>query len=172
MKYLFKQDGFYYFRRKIPKTSKNFTFALNTKNAKIAQSIVSLFLHKSEPTFQIIKNQNKDNIMENYEDILILLMEYRKQALVEYGKMEEERHKQFSCTSKKGKLRDGGHPKCIKKWLKILQDSVYTLESKETRKYFDEIFDRTGIDRNLYNKLSTDVSIPLNHTSLNGIIHL
>lgn len=155
MKYLFVQDTYYHFRRRIPKTSKNFTFKCKTKNAKIATRISILFLTKAEPLFQILKSESAPEIMENFQKIMDLLLEYRDQALIEYGDIEKERHVQFTCVSKKGKKRDGGHPKCIKKWLKTLQDAVYSSDPNNNYKlFFNDIFKRTRIDASLYDTLS------------------
>lgn len=157
MTYLLLQDKNYYFRRKIPNTSKSFTFSLKSKNAKIASKVISLFLSRAEPLFQSLKTEKRDDIMSNMETILNLLGDYRVLALEEYSKIEEARHKQFQCVSKKGKERDGGHPKCIKKWLKILQDCVYSPNSKyNLSEYFDDIFKRTGIDLGLLQALTNE----------------
>ena len=155
MKYLLVQQNNCYFRRKISKTSKLYTFSLKSKNVKIASKVISLFLIKAEPLFQALKEETKEEIMNNFETILKLLDEYKTLALEEYSTFEEERHKQFSCSSKKGVKRDGGHPKCIKKWLKILEDSVFSTEPTHNyREYFDDIFNRTKIDRVLLKPLT------------------
>ena len=153
MKYLLLQDDNYYFRRKIPKTSISFTFSLKSKNAKIASKLISLFLIRAEPLFQALKTEMKEDIMNNMEQLEDLLSTYQKEALIEYSTLEIERHKALSCISKKGKKRDGGHSKCIKKWLKKFQDAVYSPDDK-LEVYFNEIFKRTGISKKLLSKLS------------------
>jgi len=155
MKYLLVQQNNCYFRRKIPKTSKLYTFSLKSKNVRIASKVISLFLIRAEPLFQALKQESKEEIMSSFETILDLLNEYRELALEEYSTFEEERHKQFSCSSKKGIKRDGGHPKCIKKWLKILEDSVFSTDpTHDYREYFDDVYNRTKIDRALLKSLT------------------
>ena len=157
MKYLIQQNGYYYFRRKIPSTAKNFTFSLKTKNAKIATKIVALFLHKSASIFLLLKNEKGISVMDNLYKIEELLEGYKKEALLEYSQIEKERHKQFVCTSKKGKKRDGGHPKCIEKWLKILQETVYGIDAQySANELFGKIFPRTNIDKVLVDSLSEE----------------
>ena len=159
MKYLLLQDGNYYFRRKIPKTQKSFTFSLKSKNARIATKLISLFLAKAEPLFQTLKIENRKNILNNLNTIIELLENYKKKALIEYSLFEKERHKALSCTKKNGKKQDGGHPKCIKKWLKTYQNVVFSdmYENKnEIEQYSQEIFKRTNISENLLNHLSFD----------------
>lgn len=157
MKYLLQQDGNYYFRRKIPKTSQSYTFSLKSKNAKIASQVISLFLQRAEPLFHLLKMEKREDIVSNLETILKLLDDYKILALEEYSDIEKARHKHFKCVSKKGKERDGGHPKCIKKWLKILEDSVYSLNPIYNHSdYFQKIFKRTGIDKKLLGDLSQE----------------
>lgn len=157
MKYLFIQDSYYHFRRRIPNTTKNFTFKCKTQNGRIAIKIAALFLSKAEPLFQILKSESTAEIMDNFQIIMDLLLEYRDKALIEYSEFEKERHTQFTCVSKKGKQLDGGHPKCIKKWLKTLQDAVYSSDPENNYKlYFNDIFKRTGIDELLYDTLSSE----------------
>lgn len=157
MKYLFIQDSYYHFRRRIPNTTKNFTFKCKTKNGRIAIKITALFLSKAEPLFQILKSESTAEIMDNFQIIMNLLLEYRDKALIEYSEFEKERHTQFTCVSKKGKQLDGGHPKCIKKWLKTLQDAVYSSDPENNYKlYFNDIFKRTRIDESLYDTLSSE----------------
>jgi len=151
MKYLLLQDNNYYFRRKIPKTSQSYTFSLKSKNAKLASKVINLFLIRAEPLFQSLKSETSEDIVSNLETIIELLENYKVEALVEYSTFEEERHIALSCVSKKGKKRDGGHNKCIKKWLKIFKEVVFSGDANE---YAEEIFKRTGIDRKLLNTLT------------------
>lgn len=153
MKYLLLQDNNYYFRRKIPKTSQTYSFSLKSKNAKLAIKVINLFLIRAEPLFQSLKSETSENIMSNLETIVELLEKYKVDALVEYSNLEKERHIALSCVSKKGKQRDGGHDKCIKKWLKVFKEAVYTETVEE---HFEEIFSRTGIDKQLLDTLTAD----------------
>lgn len=153
MKYLLLQDNNYYFRRKIPKTSQSYTFSLKSKNAKLASKVINLFLLRAEPLFQSLKSETSEDVMSNLETIIQLLENYKEEALIEYSPLEEARHKHLTCVSKSGKKRDGGHKKCIKKWLKIFEEAVYTTED-DIDKYFEEIFSRTGIDKGLLEGLT------------------
>jgi len=154
MRYIIKQNGNYYFRRKITKTNLNFTFSLKTKNVKIAIKKVSIFLKYTEYFFKELKFINKEEIMDNIKDIQDILHKYEEKALEEYSELEEKRHNHFTCTKKNGKVRDGGHPKCIKKWLKTLKEATFAEENSEHIKLFEKIFQRTGIDKNFYKNLS------------------
>jgi hypothetical protein len=51
MKYIYKDGTYYFFKRKIPYTNKNYSFSLRTKNLKIAKLIVGLFLKEAESLF-------------------------------------------------------------------------------------------------------------------------
>ena len=129
VRYIIKQNGTYYFRRKIPCTLKNFTFSLKTKNGKIALQKVAYFLRYAEPLFIDLKFLSKEEIMSNISQILIILQEYKREALKEYSKLDEDRHSDFTCEKKNGDIRDGGHPKCIKKWLKTLKEAVFSKQN-------------------------------------------
>jgi hypothetical protein len=155
MKYLLLQDNNYYFRRKLPKTSQSFTFSLKSKNAKIAYKVISLFLIRAEPLFQLLKIEKREDIVSNLETIIKLLEDYKNEALIEYSSLERERHKALSCISKSGKKRDGGHSKCIKKWLKIYKEAVFSCDDK-IEQYFKEILGRTGISETFLKGLSSD----------------
>lgn len=157
MKYIVKQNGCYYFRRKIPTTTKNFTFSLKTKNVKIAQKKLALFLNKATPLFVILRNQEKGAILASLTDIEKLFEQYRQEALVEYSELEKERHQHLTCVSKKGKQRDGSHPKCLKKWLNRFQDVIASsTDNPDINVLFDEVFKRTKIDNTALDNLSDD----------------
>jgi len=68
MRYIMKQNGRYYFRRKIPKTIHNYTFSLNTKNVKIALKKVACFLRYSEHVFIDLKYLSKEEVMSSIVD--------------------------------------------------------------------------------------------------------
>ena len=88
---------FYYFRRKIPNTSKTYSFSLKSKNAKIASKVISFFLVKAAPLFQVLKTEKSEDIVSSLETIIELLEKYKEEALVEYTNFEEERHIALSC---------------------------------------------------------------------------
>jgi len=157
MQYLLKQNDSFYFRRRIPTTTKNITLSLETKNGKIAKQKLALLLHKTTPLFLVLKNQDKDEILKNLDEIRELFEQYGREALVEYSELEKERHKHLTCVSKKGKQRDGSHPKCIKKWLKKFQDTVAgDVDNPEVEMLFSEVFKRTKLDSSLLDDLSDD----------------
>ncbi len=157
MQYLLKQNDSFYFRRKIPTTTKNITFSLETKNGKIAKQKLALFLHKATPLFLVLKNQDKDEVLKNLDDIRDIFEQYGKEALIEYSELEKERHKHLICVSKKGKKRDGSHPKCIKKWLKKFQDTIAgDVDNPEVDTLFNEVFRRTKLDGAILDNLNDD----------------
>ncbi len=153
MKFIFKQNNIYYFRRKIPKTSYNFTFSLKTKNSKTALNKASIFLRLCEHIFLELKYLPKEEIMANINEIQKIFSDYKKRALEEYSDIEEARHNHFTCKSK-GEEFDGGYPKCIKKWLKTIKKMVFRRQNDEYIELFEKIFERTGIDRNFYENLN------------------
>ena len=153
MKFIFKQNNIYYFRRKIPKSSYNFTFSLKTKNYKVALNRASIFLRFCEHIFLELKYLQKEDIMANIKEIQEIFYEYKKRALEEYSEIEEARHNHFTCKSK-GEEFDGGYPKCIKKWLKTIKKMVFRRQNDEYIELFEKIFERTGIDRDFYENLN------------------
>lgn len=153
VKFMFKQNNIYYFRRKIPKSSYNFTFSLKTKNYKVALNKASIFLRLSEHIFLELKYLPKEDIMANIKEIQEIFYEYKKRALEEYSEIEEARHNHFTCKSK-GEEFDGGYPKCIKKWLKTIKKMVFRRQNDEYIELFEKIFERTGIDRDFYENLN------------------
>ena len=155
LRYIIKQNGCYYFRRKIPNSTYNFTFSLKTKNSKIAIKKAAYFLRYVEHFFIELKILAKEEIQMNLEEIQNVLEEYKNKALTEYSELETQRHSDFTCKKKKnGKTREGGHPKCIKKWLKTLKEAAFSEDNKEVDELFGRIFKRTNIEKNYFNKLS------------------
>ena len=91
MKYIYKDGTYYFFKRKIPYTNKNYSFSLRTKNLKIAKLIVGLFLKEAESLFFALKALTKDEVLDIYKQIDTLLDEYKQRALIEYSKLEKTR---------------------------------------------------------------------------------
>lgn len=154
MRYIMKQNGRYYFRRKIPKTIHNYTFSLNTKNVKIALKKVACFLRYSEHVFIDLKYLSKEEVMSSINEIQEILRDYKQKALIEYSELEEARHNDFLCEKKNGSIQDGGHPKCIKKWLKTLKEAVFSKQNDKYLELFERIYQRTGIDKAFFENLS------------------
>ena len=154
MRYIIKQNGRYYFRRKIPRTIHNYTFSLNTKNVKIALKKVACFLRYSEHVFMDLKYLSKEEVMSSINEIQEILRDYKQKALIEYSELEEARHNDFLCEKKSGSIQDGGHPKCIKKWLKTLKEAVFSKQNDKYLELFERIYQRTGIDKAFFESLS------------------
>lgn len=154
MRYLIQQNGIYYFRRRIPKSNRNFTFSTRSRNVRIALGVTTMFLTLSDPLFCFLKTFEKDHIMENMKKILELLEEYQQRAIQEYGEEEKSRHADLTCIDENGRKLQGGHPHCIEIWLRNLQDAV--LAGDVDDETFRRIFRRTGISEELYDELSSD----------------
>jgi integrase len=140
MKYIFKtKQGYYKFCRKIPNTKIQFIFSLKTKNAKISRKIVNKFLIKSNHYFLHLQNLGKKEIMSKIQEIQNILYDYRKEALQEYSKLEEDRHKHF-----KYKDMDGSHPEALNYWSKELHNYVCSRKTeKQTQELTKQILKRS-----------------------------
>jgi hypothetical protein len=101
MKYIYKDGTYYFFKRKIPYTNKNYSFSLRTKNLKIAKLIVGLFLKEAESLFYILKSMSKEEVLNIYEKMHTVLNEYKDKALIEHQgtkDLEKLRMKDFKHT--------------------------------------------------------------------------
>ena len=101
MKYIYKDGSYYFFKRKIPYTNKNYGFSLRTKNLKIAKLIVGLFLKEADSLFYILKSMPKEEILDIYEQMETILNEYKEKALIEHKgikDLEKKRMKDFRHT--------------------------------------------------------------------------
>lgn len=120
MKYVFKTDlGYYKFSRKIPNSKKLFSFSLKTQNLKVAKKITNSFLLKSHDYFLFIQDLTKEDVVNQFNEIVAALNEYKKAALVEYSKLEQDRHTHFTYEG-----ADGSHPEAIKYWLSEMQEHI------------------------------------------------
>ncbi len=160
MKYIYKDGTYYFFKRKIPYTNKNYSFSLRTKNLKIAKLIVGLFLKEAESLFFALKALTKDEVLNIYQQIDSLLDEYKQRALIEYSKLEKTRqealkHSFYSEEHNKRITRDCSHPTVIEYWQNHFQDAIGG-SSLQAKALFKKIFKRTDLPRDFYGKLSND----------------
>jgi integrase len=158
MKYIYKDGTYYFFKRKIPYTNKNYSFSLRTKNLKIAKLIVGLFLKEAESLFYILKSMSKEDILNTFEQIDTLLKEYKKRALIEYSELEKSRqealkHSFYSEEHGKTITRDASHPVVIEYWQNHFQDAI-SGSSQQVKALFKKILKRTDLPRDFYKSLS------------------
>ncbi|MEA2047265.1 MAG: hypothetical protein U9O64_02315, partial [Campylobacterota bacterium] len=147
MKHLYLENGTYFFKRKIPLTKKNFSTSLKTGNLETAQYILATIIPKINLIFDFCKAQNMTE-EEQFDLMTKIIRSYVKEAWIENGKLEKLRHKAFTTITKKGKKRDGGHPKAIeKKLLPFVQDCIYDIEGDEANKLVEEILQRSNISK-------------------------
>lgn len=124
MQYLFKNGSSYIYKRRIPLTNKFYTFSLGTKNVKKAKKIIKKFNRLSFALFNYLKYKAKDSEV-NLSEVYEILDKYRQEALVEYSKLETDRHTDLGKLFKTytedplfGKtLLDGSSPEVIQKAL-------------------------------------------------------
>ena len=158
MKYIYKDRTYYFFKRKIPYTNKNYSFSLRTKNLKNAKLIVGFFLKEAESLFYILKSMTKEDILNTFEQIDALLKEYKQRALIEYSDLEKSRqealkHSFYSEEHGKRITRDASHPVVIEYWKNHFQD-VIGGSSNQVKALFKAIFKRTDLPRDFYKSLS------------------
>lgn len=124
MKYLYKKNRYYFYKRRIPNT--NYFYSFNTKltNSKKASKLVIIFNKLTRDIFDYIKSQGK-LVPFNITEIINVLDDYKEQALIEGKELEELRHNHLSELFKiekedplLGKIRlSGGQPEVIDKAL-------------------------------------------------------
>ena len=124
MKYLYKKNRYYFYKRRIPNT--NYFYSFNTKltNSKKASKLVIIFNKLTRDIFDYIKSQGK-LVSFNITEIINVLDDYKEQALIEGKELEELRHNHLSELFKiekedplLGKIRlSGGQPEVIDKAL-------------------------------------------------------
>lgn len=124
MKYLYKKNRYYFYKRRIPNT--NYFYSFNTKltNSKKASKLVIIFNKLTRDIFDYIKSQGK-LVPFNITEVVNVLDDYKEQALIEGKELEELRHNHLSELFKiekedplLGKIRlSGGQPEVIDKAL-------------------------------------------------------
>jgi integrase len=136
MAYLFNHRNGYYFKRKIPRTQKNFLISLRTDSLKEAKFIIDII----SPKFLIIGN--KMNFDEELDYITEIIRNYVDEAKQEYKKFSKDREIRYSYTSKKGKERSGSHPKAIERAITTLTDGLHSPNRDEL---YNQIIEITNI---------------------------
>ena len=146
MKYLYLENGTYFFKRKLPLTYKNYTVSLRTGDLEIAQYILATITPKTNLLFKLCKAKNM-TYEEQFELMNSIIKQYVKEAWVDYGELAKLRYEAFSYTTKKGKRRDGAHPKAIERALKQVEDEIYDVNSKSADELIESILNRSNINR-------------------------
>jgi integrase len=163
MKYIYKDGTYYFFKRKIPYTNKNYSFSLRTKNLKTAKLITGLFLREAESLFYILKSMSREEVLDIYQQMEQILNEYKDKALIEHKgskDLEKKRMKDFKYTfysdlHQKNITRDCSNDTVAQYWIAVLQD-VIGGSSNQRKGLFKRIFKRSEIDPHFYKTLSTD----------------
>lgn len=146
MKYLYLENGTYFFKRKIPLTYKNYTISLRTGNLETAQYILATIAPKINLLFNLCKAKCM-TYEEQFELMNHIIREYVKEAWLDYGDLAKLRYEAFTYTTKKGKRRDGAHPKAIDRALQIVEDEIYDIDSKSADDLIEALFGRSNINR-------------------------
>ncbi len=163
MKYIYKDGPYYFFKRKIPYTNKNYSFSLRTKNLKTAKLITGLFLREAESLFYILKSMSKEEVLDIYQQMEQILNQYKDKALIEHRgakdlekkRMKDFTHTFFSELHQKNITRDCSNYTVAQHWIAVLQD-VIGGSSNQRKGLFKRIFKRSEIDPHFYKILSTD----------------
>jgi len=163
MKYIYKDGTYYFFKRKIPYTNKNYSFSLRTKNLKTAKLITGLFLREAESLFYILKSMSKEEILNKYEKMHIVLNEYKEKALIEHKgskvleklRMKDFKHTFHSDLHQKNVTRDCSNATVAQHWIDVIND-VISGSSNQRKGLFKRIFKRSEIDPHFYKILSME----------------
>lgn len=164
MKYLYKKDRYYFYKRRIPNT--NYFYSFNTKltNSKKASKLVIIFNKLTRDIFDYIKSQGK-LVSFNITEIINVLDDYKEQALIEGKELEELRHNHLSELFKiekedplLGKIRlSGGQPEVIDKALTAFEHlgvGVYSEIKTPLKKHGKDVAKRgTKELKELYGRL-------------------
>lgn len=144
MKYLYLEHGTYFFKRKMPLTKRNFSISLKTGHLDTAQFILATIIPKINIIFEFCKGERM-NEAEQFDLMNTLIREYVKAAWIENGKLEKLRHRAFSSVNKRGRKRDGGHPKTIKETLPLIEDEIFDVDSESAEEMVQSILKRSNI---------------------------
>lgn len=164
MKYLYKKNRYYFYKRRIPNT--NYFYSFNTKltNNKKASKLVIIFNKLTRDIFDYIKSQGK-LVSFNITEIINVLDDYKEQALIEGKELEELRHNHLSELFKiekedplLGKIRlSGGQPEVIDKALTTFEHlgvGVYSEIKTPLKKHGKDVAKRgTKELKELYGRL-------------------
>jgi integrase len=164
MKYLYKKNRYYFYKRRIPNT--NYFYSFNTKltNSKKASKLVIIFNKLTRDIFDYIKSQGK-LVPFNITEVINVLDDYKEQALIEGKELEELRHNHLSELFKiekedplLGKIRlSGGQPEVIDKALPVFEHlgvGVYSQIKTPLKKHGKDVAKRgTKELKELYGRL-------------------
>lgn len=154
MKYVFQNSlGYYKFCRKIPNSQKQFVFSLKTKNAKLAKKIVSSFLIKSTSYFLYLENLTKEDVVVRFDEIRLILEQYKEEALKEYSTLERARHAHLTFEK-----RDGSHPESAEHWIAEFREHIVANRTlKQTQELVRQILKRTTMPlKSFYQSIKDD----------------
>lgn len=164
MKYLYKKNRYYFYKRRIPNT--NYFYSFNTKltNSKKASKLVIIFNKLTRDIFDYIKSQGK-LVPFNITEVINILDDYKEQALIEGKELEELRHNHLSELFKiekedplLGKIRlSGGQPEVIDKALPVFEHlgvGIYSQIKTPLKKHGKDVAKRgTKELKELYGRL-------------------
>ena len=164
MKYLYKKNRYYVYKRRIPYTDAFYYFNTNMTNCKKASKLAIIFNELTSNIFEYIKSQGR-LLLFDHTEIFNVLNKYKEQALKENEKLEELRHNHLSDLFKVeeedpllGKYRlSGGETEVIDKALttfKHLAIGSYSQTRVALKKHGKDIIKRGPPElKTLYSKL-------------------
>ena len=169
MRYLYKKNRYYFYKRRIPNTDYFYSFNTKLTNCKKATKLVIIFNKLTRDIFEYIKSQGKP-LVYNITEITKVLDDYKEQALIEGKELEELRHMHISKLFKVeridpllGKVRlSGGQPEVINQALPSFENLAvgsYIKTKSILKKHGKDIVKRATPElKALYSKLrkSTD----------------
>lgn len=150
MRHLSKHRDRYYYKRKLPKTTKNLVISLQTDNKSEANFITAIINARINPIFKDITL----NFEEELELIQTTVKEYVQEAKEEYGYYSQKREQNYKYTTKKGSVRLGSHPKAISKAIVALTDILHSPDKVEAYKQIVTSSNMIDIFSNTYHSLS------------------
>lgn len=163
MKYLYKKNRYYIYKRRIPNTSGFFIFNTKMLNYKRASKLAIIFNKLTRDVFEYIKKG--DPLLFKHDEVVKVLDSYKEQALIENQELEEQRHNHLSRLFKiekedpiLGKIRlSGADPEVIDKALstfKYLGTGSYSEIKSPLKKHGKDVVKRgTSELKVLYDKL-------------------
>lgn len=128
MRYLYKKNKYYFYKRRIPNSKYFYSFNTKLTNCKKASKLVIIFNKLTRDIFEYIKSQG-NSMPLNITEVLNLLDSYKEKALIENSETEELRHLHIGelfKTQKEdpllGKIKlSGGQPEVIDKALQSFE---------------------------------------------------
>lgn len=163
MKYIYKRNRYYFYKRRIPFTNKFYSFNTKLRNYKKAVKIIIIFNKITRDIFDYLRFEGND-LSITYEEIVKVLDDYKDRALIEYKELEEKRHSHLSKLFKIEKedllmgktILSGAQPEVIEQALQSFENLAtgnYNQTKTALKKYGKEIVQRTTPElKNLYSK--------------------